>query len=67
MRGVVVAGPNGVQHLSGALATAWRLLEAPTSSAELAAAFATMGAVDELEESDILVRLVERDLIREVS
>jgi hypothetical protein len=66
LKGVVVAGPNGVVEFEGAAAEVWRLLEAPTSHAELAAAFATRGAVDALEEFDPLARLVEHDLIREV-
>jgi hypothetical protein len=63
----VVAGPNGVLEFEGAAAMVWRLLESPISRAELASAFATMGAVVELEESDPLARLVEHDLICEVS
>lgn len=62
----MVAGPSGVLELDGAEAMIWRLLEAPTSRAELAAALATAGAVDELEGSDPLARLVEHDLIGEV-
>lgn len=66
LTGVVVAGPKAVVELEGAPAVVWRLLETPTSRAELAAAFAATGHVDELEEADPLRSLVEHDLLREV-